>query len=155
VASSVAMAISMIVRYRRGAQGELAGMRRDYLRYLSQTRQAVRETARAQRDAQYYLHPSPEQLWALVAEGSRVWERRPTDDDFAQVRVGLGPQSLASPLMAPHTAPVDQLEPLSAHAMQRFLALHSTLDALPMALSLRAFYHLTISGDPDSARATA
>ncbi|WP_255955542.1 type VII secretion protein EccCa [Streptomyces odontomachi] len=155
VASSVAMAIAMIVRYRRGTQGELAGMRRDYLLYLAQTRQAVRETARAQRDAQYYLHPSPEQLWALVAEGSRVWERRPADEDFAQVRIGLGPQSLASPLIAPQTKPVEQLEPLTADAMQRFLALHSTLDALPMAVSLRAFYHLTISGDPDSARATA
>ncbi|GHJ36395.1 type VII secretion protein EccCa [Streptomyces sp. TS71-3] len=155
VASTIAMSISMVIRYRRGTQGELANMRRDYLLYLSQTRHTVRDTAQAQRDAQYYLHPSPEQLWALVAEGSRVWERRPGDDDFAQVRIGLGPQSLASPLIPPHMAPVEQLEPLTAHAMQRFLALHSTLDALPMAISLRAFYHLTISGDPVSARATA
>lgn len=155
IASTVAMSIAMVVRFRRGSQGQLADMRRDYLSYLSQTRRAALDTARAQRDAQYYQHPSPEQLWALVAEGSRVWERRPGDEDFAQVRIGLGPQSLATPLVSPDTGPVDQLEPLTAGAMQRFVATHSVLDALPMAVSLRAFYHVTVSGDPRSVRASA
>ncbi|WP_137992956.1 type VII secretion protein EccCa [Streptomyces vilmorinianum] len=154
IASTVAMAIAMLVRYRRGTQGQLADMRRDYLKYLTQTRRAVLRTAHLQRDAQFYLHPSPEQLWALVAEGSRVWERRVGDDDFAQVRIGLGSQQLATPLVAPETAPVDELEPLTAGAMQQFLTAHSTLDGLPMAVSLRAFYYLTVSGDPDSVRST-
>ncbi|MFF7332423.1 type VII secretion protein EccCa [Streptomyces sp. NPDC090306] len=152
IASTVAMSVAMVVRFRRGSQGQLADMRRDYLSYLAQTRRAALNTARAQRDAQYYLHPSPEQLWALVAEGSRVWERRPVDEDFAQVRVGLGPQSLATALVAPETGPVDQLEPLTAGAMQRFLAVHGTLDDLPMAISLRAFYHVTVAGDDADVR---
>ncbi|ALU98305.1 secretion protein EccC [Streptomyces globisporus C-1027] len=155
IASTLGMAIAMLVRYRRGTQGELADLRRDYLKYLTQTRRAVLKTARKQRDAQFYLHPSPEQLWALVAEGSRVWERRAGDGDFAQVRIGLGSQELATPLIAPETAPVDELEPLAAGAMQQFLATHSTLDGLPMAVSLRAFYHLTISGHAESARSAA
>ncbi|GHJ94353.1 type VII secretion protein EccC [Streptomyces sp. NE5-10] len=155
IASTVAMAIAMLVRYRRGTQGQLADMRRDYLKYLTQTRRAVLRTARLQRDAQFYLHPSPEQLWALVAEGSRIWERRIGDHDFGQVRVGLGSQQLATPLLAPETAPVDELEPLTAGAMQQFLSAHGTLDGLPMAVSLRAFYHLTVSGEPEAARSTA
>ncbi|MEU6221396.1 type VII secretion protein EccCa [Streptomyces sp. NPDC047022] len=155
IASTVGMSIAMVVRFRRGSQGQLADMRRDYLRYLEQTRSTALSTAKAQRDAQYYLHPSPEQLWALVAEGSRVWERRPGDEDFAQVRIGLGPQTLATQLSAAETGPVEQLEPLTAGAMQRFLAVHSTLDDLPMAVSLRAFYHVTISGDPESVRSSA
>ncbi|MEU9579975.1 type VII secretion protein EccCa [Streptomyces chilikensis] len=153
IASTVAMSVAMVVRFRRGNQGQLADLRRDYLGYLTQTRQRAVETATAQRDAQYYLHPSPEQLWALVAEGSRVWERRPGDEDFAQVRIGLGPQQLASPLIAPQTGPVDQLEPLTAGAMQRFVAVHSTLEDLPMAVSLRAFHRVSVSGDPESVRA--
>ncbi|WP_345571293.1 type VII secretion protein EccCa [Streptomyces plumbiresistens] len=155
IASTIAMAIAMVIRFRRGSQGQLADMRRDYLSYLAQTRRTAVNTAKAQRDAQYFLHPSPEQLWALVAEGSRVWERRPGDEDFAQVRIGLGAQGLASALVAPESAPVEQLEPLTAGAMQRFLAVHSTLDDLPMAVSLRAFYHVTISGDPQSVRSSA
>ncbi|MFF5474379.1 type VII secretion protein EccCa [Streptomyces achromogenes] len=155
IASTVAMSIAMVVRFRRGSQGQLADMRRDYLSYLSQTRRSAVATARRQRDAQYYLHPSPEQLWALVAEGSRVWERRPGDEDFAHVRVGLGAQPLATPLIAPDTGPVEQLEPLTAGAMQRFLAAHGTVGELPMAVSLRAFYHVTVSGEPQSVRASA
>ncbi|ATW50922.1 type VII secretion protein EccCa [Streptomyces xantholiticus] len=155
IASTVAMAIAMLVRYRRGTQGQLADLRRDYLKYLNQTRRSVLRTAHLQRDAQFYLHPSPEQLWALVAEGSRVWERRVADADFAQVRIGLGSQQLATPLVPADTAPVDDLEPLTAGAMQQFLTAHSTLDGLPMAVSLRAFYHLTVSGDAESVRATA
>ncbi|MFI9243330.1 type VII secretion protein EccCa [Streptomyces sp. NPDC053086] len=155
IASTVAMSIAMVVRFRRGSQGQLADMRRDYLSYLSQTRKSAVSTAKTQRDAQYYLHPSPEQLWALVAEGSRVWERRPGDEDFAHVRIGLGPQPLATPLVAPETGPVEQLEPLTAGAMQRFLAAHATVGDLPMAVSLRAFYHVTVSGEPQSVRASA
>ncbi|MFE2045907.1 type VII secretion protein EccCa [Streptomyces sp. NPDC059477] len=155
IASTIAMGVAMLIRYRRGNQGQMADLRRDYLRYLSQTRRDAQRTAKAQRDAQYYLHPSPEQLWALVAEGSRVWERRTGDEDFGQVRVGLGPQSLATPLLPPQSAPVDQLEPLTTGAMQRFLATHSTVEGLPMAVSLRAFYHVTISGEPGTVRGAA
>ncbi|MGW2212777.1 type VII secretion protein EccCa [Streptomyces sp. NPDC001781] len=153
--STAAMVVSQIVRHRRGTQGQMADVRRDYLRYLAQTRRAVRKTALRQRDAQLYLHPAPEQLWSLVAEGSRVWERRVADEDFGQVRIGLGPQQLSTPLMAPQTAPVDELEPLCAGAMQRFLSVHGQLDGLPVALSLRAFYHVTVSGDPEHAQSAA
>ncbi|MEW2545733.1 type VII secretion protein EccCa [Streptomyces sp. NPDC047002] len=153
--STVGMVIAQVFRFRRGTQGHMADVRRDYLKYLSQSRRAVRRTARAQRDAQLYLHPAPEQLWAVVAEGSRIWERRVGDADFGQARIGLGAQQLATPLVAPDTAPVDELEPLTAGAMQRFLAVHGSLDALPMAVSMRAFYHVTVSGEPESAQAAA
>ncbi|MFG3348463.1 type VII secretion protein EccCa [Streptomyces sp. NPDC048018] len=155
LASTVGMAIAQFVRFRRGSQGQMADVRRDYLKYLAQTRRTVRRTARRQRDAQLYLHPAPEQLWSVVAEGSRVWERRVGDHDFAQARIGLGAQQLATPLVAPDTAPVDELEPLCAGAMQQFLAVHGTLDGLPMAVSLRAFYHVTVSGDPEAAQSAA
>ncbi|MFE5295705.1 type VII secretion protein EccCa [Streptomyces sp. NPDC056632] len=155
LASTVGMAIAQFVRFRRGSQGQMADVRRDYLKYLAQTRRTVRRTARKQRDAQLFLHPAPEQLWSVVAEGSRVWERRVGDHDFAQARIGLGAQQLATPLVAPDTAPVDELEPLCAGAMQQFLAVHGTLDGLPMAVSLRAFYHVTVSGDPESAQSAA
>ncbi|PSJ26166.1 type VII secretion protein EccC [Streptosporangium nondiastaticum] len=153
--STLGMTIAMIVRHRQGTQGQTADMRRDYLKYLSQTRRTVQRTAEAQRDAQFYLHPSPDQLWSVVAEGTRLWERRASDDDFAHVRIGLGTQQLATPLVAPETAPIDELEPLTTGAMQQFLATHGSLDGMPVALSLRAFYHVTLSGDPESVHGAA
>ncbi|MDK9500645.1 type VII secretion protein EccCa [Streptomyces katrae] len=155
LASTVGMVIAQLVRHRRGTQGQMADVRRDYLKYLAQTRRQVRRTARAQRDAQLYLHPAPEQLWSVVAEGSRLWERRVGDADFGQARLGLGAQRLATALVAPDTAPVDELEPLAAGAMQRFLKVHSSLDGLPVAVSIRAFYHVTVSGEAESARGAA
>ncbi|MFF2811820.1 type VII secretion protein EccCa [Streptomyces sp. NPDC058000] len=153
--STIGMVIAQIVRYRRGTQGEMAQSRRDYLKYLAQTRRRIRRTATAQRNAQHYLHPAPDQLWSIVAEGSRVWERRIGDADFGQARIGLGTQQLATPIVAPDTAPVDELEPLTAGIMQRFLVSHGSLHNMPIAVSLRAFYHLTVSGDPACAQGTA
>ncbi|WP_269859463.1 type VII secretion protein EccCa [Streptomyces sp. RPT161] len=155
VASTGAMAVAQAVKMRQGPSGQMSQARRDYFKYLAQVRKQVRRTAATQRAAQFHQHPSPDQLWSLVAEGKRVWERRINDEDFAQVRIGLGPQQLATPLVAPTTAPVDELEPLTAAAMRQFLSAHGALDGLPMAVSLRSFYHLTVSGAPDSVYGSA
>ncbi|MFC1421438.1 type VII secretion protein EccCa [Streptacidiphilus cavernicola] len=154
VASTVAMAVAQLNQQRKGGGGEIEDERRDYLKYLAQLRKQVRRTALRQRDAQLYLHPQPDQLWSVVAEGSRLWERRSGDADFAQIRLGTGPQQLSTRLVPPQTAPVDELEPLTAEAMKSFLAAHGTLPDLPLAVSLRAFYHLTVSGDPETVYGT-
>ncbi|MFE3907830.1 type VII secretion protein EccC, partial [Streptomyces sp. NPDC059153] len=62
--STVGMVVAQLVRHRRGTQGQMADVRRDYLKYLAQTRRTVRRTARKQRDVQLYLQPAPEQLWS-------------------------------------------------------------------------------------------
>ena len=153
VAATVAMALAQL-NSQRGGGGALDDERRDYLRYLAGLRGQVRRSAVLQRDAQLYLHPAPDQLWSVVAEGSRLWERRPGDPDFAQTRLGTGPQQPATALIAPQTAPLDELEPLTAEAMRSFLAGHGTLPDLPLAVSLRAFCHLTVSGDPETVHGT-
>ncbi|MEU6176192.1 type VII secretion protein EccCa [Streptantibioticus parmotrematis] len=155
VASTAVMGVTQAARMRQGPSGQMAQARRDYFTYLAGVRKQVRRTAHAQRTARLHQHPEPDQLWALVAQGDRVWERRVSDADFAHVRLGLGAQRLASPLVAPTTAPVEELEPLTASAMRGFLAAHGSLDGLPMAVSLRAFYHLTVSGAPDAVYGTA
>ncbi|MGP3971974.1 type VII secretion protein EccCa [Streptomyces sp. 6N223] len=153
--STIGMVVAMVVRFRRGTQGQMAGIRRDYLKYLARVRDEVRATARAQRDAQLFLHPAPDQLWALVAEGSRVWERRPADPDFGQARLGRGAHQLATPLVEPQAAPVDELEPLTAGALRRFLDTHGTVPDLPMAVSLRGFHRITLLGDAETVHGVA
>ncbi|GAA2272907.1 MULTISPECIES: type VII secretion protein EccCa [Kitasatospora] len=150
VASTAGMAVAQMIKARKGGNAGTADERRDYLKYLQQMRRQVRRTAERQRGAQLFLHPEPDQLWSIVAEGRRLWERRPGDPDFAQIRLGRGPQQLSTPLVAPQTAPLDELEPLAAAAMKNFLTAHGTLQDLPLAVSLRAFYHITVCGDPDT-----
>jgi len=152
-ASTVAMAVAQLNGARGGGR-ELEDGRRDYLAYLARLRGQVRRTAALQRDAQLYLHPEPDQLWSVVAEGSRLWERRPGDADFGQARFGTGPQRPAAPLVAPRTAPREELEPVSAAALKNFLAVHGSVPGLPLAVSLRAFPRLTVSGDRETVYGT-
>ncbi|WP_031521675.1 type VII secretion protein EccC [Streptomyces sp. NRRL F-5123] len=155
LASAVALGAAQFVRARQGASGHMADSRRDYLAYLARQRSTVRRTADRQRCSRLHTHPAPDQLWALVAERRRVWERRPGDDDFGQVRIGLAPQQLATPLVAPDTAPVDRLEPLTAYALRRFVAAHGTVEDLPLAVSLRAFSHVVLTGEAGAVRGQA
>ncbi|MGW5351718.1 type VII secretion protein EccCa [Streptomyces sp. NPDC004031] len=155
LASAIALGAVQLVRARQGASGHMADSRRDYLAHLARQRRAVRRTAALQRSGRLYTHPAPDQLWALVAEGRRVWERRPGDDDFGQVRIGLAPQQLATPLVVPETAPVDRLEPLTAHALRSFVAAYGTVEDLPLAVSLRAFSHVVLTGDAAAVRGQA
>jgi DNA segregation ATPase FtsK/SpoIIIE, S-DNA-T family len=126
-------------------RAELMAMRRDYLRQLAVLRRRVRTTVTEQRTALSYRHPPPDQLWC-VAESHRLWERRPDDADFAVVRIGSGPQTLATPLRAPVTAELDELEPVTAGALRRFLDTYSVVPDLPVAVSLRGFGRVYVRG---------
>jgi S-DNA-T family DNA segregation ATPase FtsK/SpoIIIE len=133
-------------------KAEMMAARRDYLRHLAVLRQRVRETADKQRDGLHYRHPDPAALWSTV-DSYRLWERRPGDGDFGVVRVGLGPQSLATPLAAPVTAPFDELEPMTAGAVRRFLDTYSVVPDLPVAVSVRGFARIYLRGPDQPVRA--
>jgi S-DNA-T family DNA segregation ATPase FtsK/SpoIIIE len=120
---------------------EMMAARRDYLRHLAGLRRRVRETARLQRAGLHYRHPDPHTLWSTV-DSYRLWERRPDDSDFAVVRIAVGPQTLATPLVAPVTRPLEDLEPMTAGALRRFLDGYSIVPDLPVAVSLRSFSHV-------------
>ncbi|MGV9216227.1 type VII secretion protein EccCa [Micromonospora sp. RB23] len=119
-------------------KSEMMAARREYLRHLATLRRRVRQTAGQQRAGLYYRHPDPARLWSTV-DSRRVWERRPGDPDFAVVRVAVGPQTLATPLVPPVTRPLEELEPMTAGALRRFLDAYSVVPELPVALSLRSF----------------
>ncbi|MEU3453075.1 type VII secretion protein EccCa [Micromonospora sp. NPDC006766] len=133
-------------------KADMMAARREYLRHLTTLRRRVRETVTAQRAGLYYRHPDPGRLWSTV-DSHRVWERRPVDPDFAVVRVGLGPQTLATPLVPPVTRPLEELEPMTAGALRRFLDAYSVVPDLPVALSLRSFARVFLRG-PGEARGT-
>ncbi|WP_028926903.1 type VII secretion protein EccC [Pseudonocardia acaciae] len=111
--------------------------RRDYLRYLAQVRRRIRTVAGAQRAALEWTQPDPSALLAVLGT-DRLWERRETDPDFAQIRVGRGRQRLATRLVAPQTGPLNELEPVCAWALRRLIRAHSVVPELPVAVALGA-----------------
>lgn len=142
----------------RGGGGRTAGIdedRRDYLRYLAGLRRRVRAVAAEQRAALELAHPDPA-AWPAVLAEHRLWERRPADPDFGQVRLGRGDQRLATRLVAPSTGPLEGVEPVTALALRRFLREHAAVPDLPVALSLRGSSTVWLEAvDAGDARALA
>jgi ESX secretion system protein EccC len=154
-AMALGMGGMMIGQMGRG-KGErkikLNGLRRDYLRYLGQVRRKVRAAAVAQRQALEWISPDPRALPALLIDPElrRLWERRASSDDFAKVRIGTGTHRLAVRLVAPETKPVEDLDPLCAGALRRFIRAYNSVPQLPVGISLRSFARIAPGGEPDA-----
>ncbi|MFI5777199.1 type VII secretion protein EccCa [Nocardia sp. NPDC051570] len=150
------MVFSMVGMFAgQGGKGQKAAEanedRKDYLRYLDQVRRDVDETASQQRTAVEWSHPEPGLIW-MLAGTSRMWERRPGDKDFCHARIGLGGQRLATRLVAPETGPVEELEPIAAVSLRRFVRTHSTVPDLPTAIAVKGFATIQLNGDRAQAR---
>jgi len=145
------MMIGQIGRGKGERKIKLNGQRRDYLRYLGQVRSKVRRAAAAQREALEWASPDPRALPALLIDPElrRIWERRPSGEDFGNVRIGTGTHRLSVRLVAPETKPVEDLDPLCAGALRRFVRAHGSVPQLPVGISLRSFARIAPTGDPE------
>jgi S-DNA-T family DNA segregation ATPase FtsK/SpoIIIE len=152
--TTMSMMVGQMGRTTSTRKRRTKGERRDYLRYLSQTRRKVRLQTAQQRKALAWIHPEPTALW-WVAMSARLWERRPGHPDFADIRIGTGPQLFAVKINPMQTKPVEDLEPLCARALRRFISAHATVADQPVAVFLRSFAQIFLTGDPDLARAAA
>ncbi|MET8759999.1 type VII secretion protein EccCa [Lentzea sp. NPDC004782] len=149
--AAIGMLLAQLLRSGVEHKQKLHGDRRDYVRYLGQVREKMRGALTQQRKAALWIHPHPGSLWS-TAMGYRLWERRPAHDDFGEVRIGLGKQRSTTKLLPPETKPLEDLEPLSAHALRRFIRAYSTLDNAPIAVYLRGFARLQFQGGPEHVR---
>ncbi|KAA0942290.1 type VII secretion protein EccCa [Streptomyces apricus] len=160
--SAGAMLLGQLMRRSSERKQRLKGERRDYLRYLAQMRKRVRSTIVEQQRALAWRHPDPASLRSL-ARTSRLWERRPSDEDFGEARLAVGEQQLALTLEPVSTRPVEDLEPLTAHALRRFIRAYSTVPDQPLGLYLRSSARILVrpegaadqpSADQSAAEAT-
>ncbi|MGP3985811.1 type VII secretion protein EccCa [Streptomyces sp. 3N207] len=151
VLASGAMMLGQFMRKSSERKERLKGERRDYLRYLTQIRRKVRTAVSDQQEALAWRHPEPAALWSMVGT-TRLWERRPQDEDFGEIRVAVGEQKLGLRLTPKATTPVEDLEPLSAHALRSFIRAYSTVPEQPIAIYLRAWARVLFRGDEERIR---
>ncbi|WP_308491925.1 type VII secretion protein EccCa [Microbacterium terrisoli] len=143
-------------RQRSQHTAQVLSNRREYLAYLAQLRESVRVAARQQRRHDNWENPAPSTLPFLVEERARVWERRPADEQFLQVRVGTSDQPLSLTLTAPELPPLAQLDPVAASAAHRLMLTHETQHDLPCAVGLGDYARVEITGsDVERVRALA
>ncbi|WP_251075628.1 type VII secretion protein EccCa [Streptomyces sp. ISL-12] len=151
VLGSAAMMVGQVMRRNAERKQRTKGERRDYLRYLAQTRRKVRASIGEQQRALAWRHPEPGTLSSFVRT-TRLWERRAADEDFAEVRMGVGDQRVALRLTPLATKPVEDLEPQSAHALRSFTRAYSTVRDQPVAIYLRAWSKVLLRGDEEEIR---
>jgi len=152
--SMLGMMVSQAGRGNDDTAAQLDANRRDYFRYLNQTRRKVRRAAEAQRRAVTWRHPDPSVLWSVVGQ-KRMWERRADADDFLSIRISEGPQQFAQRITPPESKPVEDLEPLTTGALRRFIRTHRTVSNVPLALSMKGFNVVQLIGDLEAERALA
>ncbi|MBV2354902.1 type VII secretion protein EccCa [Streptomyces sp. J2-1] len=148
------MLVGQLLRAGTDRKNKLKGARRDYLRYLGAQRRRVRRAVADQQRALAWRHPEPGALWSF-ARTSRLWERRPGDEDFAEVRLAVGDQRLGLRLTATAGKPVEDLDPLTAHALRAFINAYSTVPDQPTAVFLRTWARVLLRGDRDTVAGAA
>ena len=139
-------------RGRRISWGEQEKQRRVYLRQLDEDRDEVQRAAQDQRRSQLFVHGDPQQLDTVIG-GPRMWERRPGDADFLDVRLGIGVQQTsdsAVSLQWPEVPIGEELEPVTGGALRDFILEQSKIRGMGKVLSLRSRPGFSFVGpDPD------
>lgn len=127
-------------RGRRIGWGEQEKQRRGYLRQLDEDRDEVQAAARLQRRSQLFVHGDPHRLDTVIG-GPRMWERRPADPDFLDVRLGIGVQSAAESAVSlqwPEVPVGEELEPVTGRALRDFILEQNRIRDIGKVLSLRS-----------------
>jgi type VII secretion protein EccCa/type VII secretion protein EccCb len=127
-------------RGRRISWGEQEKQRRIYLRQLDDDREEVQRAAQEQKRSQLFLHSDPQKLDTVIG-GPRMWERRPGDADFLDVRLGIGIQQAsdsAVSLQWPEVPIGEELEPVTGGALRDFILEQSKIRGIGKVLSLRS-----------------
>ncbi len=101
------------------------------------------EAGQQQRDALLGLYPETSGLLTAVQRQGALWERRPVDDDFASVRLGLGQVRALAPVLA--ASGVDTDAELTALA-EAAAGDSGQLQECPVVLPLRTLSSLAVVG---------
>ncbi len=152
--SALAMAGGSLARVGGERNRKVARERRAYQEHLAQIRRQVRAAAADQAESLFWVHPDPRGLLSLVRT-SRLWERRPSDPDFAVLRIGVGDCAPTLDLPLGDAKQAEDVDLVSAVSLRRLLRANEMVHALPVAVPLRAFGRVSLEGEPAACRRLA
>lgn len=149
IGSGVAMGM-----IQRGTQKKQRQLNSDlYRAYLEQRRLHLRKITQLQRQVSERLYPASPQLTEHVCQQVYLWERRPDDLDFLQVRIGVGPMPLCCRVRLdlgnnPMVRYVPELRSLAEGLVNEW----SYLDDMPAVIPLRSLGILAVTGQRQQTR---
>lgn len=141
----VMMGMGMLAMFLPQPGEDIDEQRRIYMRHLQALRAQAADNAHAQRAHELHCSPDPKHLGALVAS-RRLWERSAEDADVLQVRIGLGPAALCTPVEVPDSGAAEDLDPVCAVSLRRTVHDVGSVPMVPVVVQLGAFRFLGFSG---------
>ncbi|MBV7292692.1 type VII secretion protein EccCa [Corynebacterium sp. TAE3-ERU16] len=139
------MLVSMFAMVNPTGADDPDEQRRVYLRHLSAVTERARRNAAEQRISEFHHHPDPVSLHGR-AGSPRMWERRATDPDALEIRVGLGPVRLCTPVTVSDTGAPEDLDPVCMVALRQMMHTIGVVRDVPFAVHLGAFPVIGIHG---------
>lgn len=131
--------------------GDREKARRDYLRKLDEVRDENQINAALQYEANHKANAAPDQLMDVVG-GQQMWERRASDPDFLDVRLGSGIQEAdqGSLKWEEMNIPVDEeLETVAGNALRKFMVTQTRIQGMGKILNLRSQPAFSFVGNVD------
>ncbi|PII82259.1 hypothetical protein BMH32_04255 [Leucobacter sp. OLJS4] len=133
-----------------GQRGQAARARRRererYLDYLENLRAELRESHTRTRTWARVLHPDPVQLSEATRNPEQLWDRRRSDPDFLEVRVGVGVVPWFDLQLPPGANPVQPYDAIMAGEAQSVIRTHSAVAGMPATIGLRGAGTVAIVG---------
>jgi len=116
----------------RGRAGKQLRLHRSrYLDYLERTRDKLREQAEHARNTALALHPSPAGLVSFIHDPERLWERRRSDADHLQARIGMATVPWFTLNVPTSESPVEPIDPILLREAEMLTGSHSSIEAMP------------------------
>ncbi|NYJ35565.1 type VII secretion protein EccCa [Nocardiopsis aegyptia] len=154
MAASVIVGIIMFVAQHNGPRKRIREQRERYVDYLDQLREIVREVAATQRADSAFRHPAPDLLTEPARARTRRWERRASDPDFLDVRVGSGVRPLARRLVlkVDTSSPLIVYDPVCQGSADQLIELYADVPEMPLVVPLSRHSVISVVGDRDAGR---
>ena len=116
-----------------------------YTEYLQQKRQEIQDALRIEQQELNVKYPPLDQVAALE-QLDHLWERRPGDSDFLQLRLGTGTRHLSADIDYPPRGFTLETDALEEKMYQLVEAVYK-VDNVPVVLSLTDTYVCGIQGE--------
>ena len=129
--------LGFAISSRGRAAKQLRLHRSRYLDYLERTRDKLREQAEHARNTALALHPSPAGIVSFIHDPERLWERRRSDADHLQARIGMATVPWFTLNVPTSESPVEPIDPILLREAEMLTSSHSSIEAMPATADLR------------------
>lgn len=116
-----------------------------YRGYLDGTQRRLTEIGKLQTQRNTHLYPEPSMLPMIVEQRQTLWERRPADEDFLSVRIGVAPIALCCSLSFKEDYKTNA-DPALLQEVRDLVNRNSHLDGQPLVIPLRTLGSISVVG---------